>query len=319
SLKKLKSSGVVAPSQDVLEEEVEDYSPSKNVAEEEVHTQGVPTEDIKVPSTATTEVQKEDFSIKRGGTKRKLLGRKGVHISTSSIPIEDRDPDAEHKMCIKYASVEEDDSDCETPVPSYVVVDWELLPTGLRIINVIYRKDNSQKFFTSLREILHLGELKVLIHSPEVNDGSAVWKNQHTWRIQSWKLYSLYGIHVLETVSGLVIYMFVDKKYPLTVKFMERMLDHQLEIDRESVGHQFTNGYALIGNRVDLVLSNGYQLASPEQTAIGKDITNPFMAVMICQKSLETSCVQSRLKQIGCAGKYISQSSSLSCTVVPDW
>jgi hypothetical protein len=27
-------------------------------------------------------------------------------------------------------------------------------------------------------------------------------------------------------------------------------------------------------------------LASPEQTATGKDITNPLMAVMICQKSL---------------------------------
>jgi hypothetical protein len=28
------------------------------------------------------------------------------------------------------------------------------------------------------------------------------------------------------------------------------------------------------------------ELASPEQTATGKDMSNPFMAVMICQKSL---------------------------------
>jgi hypothetical protein len=28
------------------------------------------------------------------------------------------------------------------------------------------------------------------------------------------------------------------------------------------------------------------ELAIPEQTATGKDITNPFMVVMICQKSL---------------------------------
>ncbi|GJT89904.1 hypothetical protein Tco_1078749, partial [Tanacetum coccineum] len=66
---KLRSSEVVAPSQDVPEEEVEGYSLSKNVAEAEVHTQGVPIEDIEVPSTATTEVQKEDSSIKRVGTK----------------------------------------------------------------------------------------------------------------------------------------------------------------------------------------------------------------------------------------------------------
>ncbi|GKE64034.1 hypothetical protein Tco_1518195, partial [Tanacetum coccineum] len=98
---------------------------------------------------------------------------------------------------------------------------------------------------TSLREILHLvtradlmtiygrvmtfyqdkkaagvglvlwGDLKVLMDSPELNDGSDVWKNQHTWRIQSWKLYSFSSVHVLETVSGLVLHMFVDKKYPL--------------------------------------------------------------------------------------------------------
>ncbi|GJW39609.1 hypothetical protein Tco_0065454 [Tanacetum coccineum] len=245
SSKKLKTSEVEAPSQDVLEEEGKDSSPSQNAAEEEVHTQGVSTEDIQVPSTGTTEVPKDDSSIKRVGTKRKLLGRKGVHVSPSSIPIEEGDPDAEHKLCIKYAS-DEDNSDCETSVPLYAVVDWELLPTGLGTINVIYQKDSSQKQEAEGAGLVLWGELKVLIDSHELNDGSAVWKNQHTWRIQSWKLYSLSGIHVLETVGGLVLYMFVDKKYPLTVKFMERMLDHQLEIDRESIGNDLTTGIQLI-------------------------------------------------------------------------
>ncbi|GKA27632.1 hypothetical protein Tco_0713800, partial [Tanacetum coccineum] len=45
------------------------------------------------------------------------------------------------------------------------------------------------------------GDLKVLMDSPKVTDGSDVWKNQHTWSIQSWKLYSFFGVHVLETVS----------------------------------------------------------------------------------------------------------------------
>ncbi|GJY70692.1 hypothetical protein Tco_0474395 [Tanacetum coccineum] len=66
--------------------------------------------------------------------------------------------------------------------------------------------------------------------SSEVNDGSEFWKNQHTWSIQNWKIYSFSGVHVLETVSGLVIHMFVDKKYPLSVNLIKRMLDHQLEI-----------------------------------------------------------------------------------------
>ncbi|GKB29181.1 synaptobrevin, longin-like domain protein [Tanacetum coccineum] len=125
---------------------------------------------------------------------------------------------------------EDSASDCDTPVPLYAVVDWELLPTRLGSINAIYRLDNSRKYFTSLREILHLGDLKILMDSPEVNDGGDFWKNQHTWSIQNWKLYSFSGVHVLETVSGLVIHMFVDKKYPLSVNLIERMLDHQLEI-----------------------------------------------------------------------------------------
>ncbi|GKD60089.1 hypothetical protein Tco_1297598 [Tanacetum coccineum] len=105
----------------------------------------------------------------------------------------------------KYASDEEDDSDSDTLVPFYAVVDWELLPTGLGTINVIYRKDNSLMYFPSLRELLHLvtredlmtiygrvvtyyqekeadgvglilwGDLRVLIDSPEEDDGSSKW------------------------------------------------------------------------------------------------------------------------------------------------
>ncbi|GJX18041.1 synaptobrevin, longin-like domain protein [Tanacetum coccineum] len=210
------------------------------------------------------------------GTRKKRLGRKGVYPSHSTIPIEDGDPEAEHKMCIKYASDEDSASDDDTPVNFFAVVDWELLPTGLGSINAFYRKDNSRKCFTSLREILHLvtraelmtiygrvmtfyqdkqaagvglvlwGDLKHLMDSPKVNDGSDVWKNQHTWSIQSWKLYSYSGVHVLETVGGLVVHMFVDKKYPLSVNLIERMLDHQLEICHDTVGNELTTAVQLI-------------------------------------------------------------------------
>ncbi|GJZ43078.1 hypothetical protein Tco_0590333 [Tanacetum coccineum] len=232
--------------------------------------------DVEVPSTTASTAQHTGSSPKKVGTRKKRLGRKGVHPSHSTIPIEDGDPEAEHKMCIKYASDADSASDDDTPVNLFAVVDWELLPTGLGWINVLYRKDNSRKCFTSLREILHLvtrvdlmtiygrvmtfyqdkqaegvglvlwGDLKVLIDSPEVNDGSEVWKNQNTWNIQSWKLYSYSGVHVLEIVGGLVIHMFVDKKYPLSVNLIERMLDHQLEICQETVGNELTTAVQLI-------------------------------------------------------------------------
>ncbi|GJY78703.1 hypothetical protein Tco_0484504 [Tanacetum coccineum] len=212
----------------------------------EVPSQKALIEDVDVPSTTAFTAKSTASTPKKVGTRKKRFGQKAVHPSHSTIPIEDGDPEAEHKMCIKYASDADSASDDDTPVNLHAVVDWELLPTGLGWINVIYRKDNSRKCFSRLREILHLGDLKVLIDSPEVNDGSDVWKNQHTWIIQSWKLYSSTGIHVLEIVSGLVVHMFVDKKYPLSVNLIERMLDHQLEICHETVGNELTTAVQLI-------------------------------------------------------------------------
>ncbi|GJR83380.1 hypothetical protein Tco_0154165 [Tanacetum coccineum] len=256
------------------------------------------------------------------------------------------------------------------------VVDWELLPTGLGSINAIYRLDNSRKYFTSLREILHLvtradlmtiygrvmtfyqdkkaegvglvlwGDLKILMDSPEVNDGSDFWKNQHTWSIQNWKLYSFSGVHVLETVSGLVIHMFVDKKYPLTINLIERMLDHQLEICHGTVGNELTTAVQLIAFLkkqisdskrpkvhewvINSPCYHNKELASPEQTATAEVVPKsvagssfpaasstllPF-DVQICA---EVSCVQVKTQAdwMLLSSSYFNPQVSTSRYVVP--
>ncbi|GJY94873.1 putative ribonuclease H-like domain-containing protein, partial [Tanacetum coccineum] len=110
--------------------------------------------------------------------------------------------------------------DDDTPVNFFAVVDWELLSTGLGLINVFYRKDNSRKCFTNKAAagvgLVLCGDLKVLIDSPEVNDGSDVWKNQNTWSIQSWKLDLYFGVMCWRSGGLLVVHMFVDKKLPKT-------------------------------------------------------------------------------------------------------
>ncbi|GJT02993.1 hypothetical protein Tco_0824162 [Tanacetum coccineum] len=40
--------------------------------------------------------------------------------------------------------------------------------------------------------------------------------------------------------------MFMDKKYPLSVSLIERMLDHQLEICHGTVGNELTTAVQLI-------------------------------------------------------------------------
>ncbi|GKC39952.1 hypothetical protein Tco_1052336 [Tanacetum coccineum] len=198
-----------------------------------------PSDFSSPPTVPSAEPRTHSYGTRRKsiGAKKKQLGQKGVHTSHSTIPIEDDDPAAEHKMCIKYASDEDSASNDDTSVNLYAVVDWELLPTGLGWIN-----DNQAEGVG----LVLWGDLKVLIDSPEVNDGSDVWKNQNTWSIQSWKLYSYSGVHVLETVDGLVLHMFVDKKYPISVNLIERMLDHQLEICHGQEGNELTTAVQLI-------------------------------------------------------------------------
>ncbi|GJT29827.1 hypothetical protein Tco_0910102, partial [Tanacetum coccineum] len=266
SSKKLKTGGdgfnLAAPSHGVPQEEA-GATPSQNVSQKEVaapsHSQDIPDALVEAPSTTASTAPHTASSPKKVGTRKKRLGRKGVYTCHFTIPIEDGDPEAEHKMCIKYASDADSASDDDTPVNFYDVVDWELLPTGLGLINVFYKKDNSRKCFTSLREILHLvtradlmtiygrmmtfykdkkaagvglvlwGDLKVLMDSPEVND-----------------------------VSGLVLHMFVDKKYPLSANLIERMLDHQLEICQGTMGNELTTTairLESIESSMDLTLS----------------------------------------------------------------
>ncbi|GJY51454.1 hypothetical protein Tco_0442301 [Tanacetum coccineum] len=90
------------------------------------------------------------------------------------------------------------------------------------------------------------GSNEVLMDSQEGGKGSFVWNHQSLWQIRSWRLYTLSNVHVLETVSGEVLYMFADVSYPLSVKLMERMLKHKLEIDKDVMGNDMTTAEQLI-------------------------------------------------------------------------
>nr|GEU31712.1 retrovirus-related Pol polyprotein from transposon TNT 1-94 [Tanacetum cinerariifolium] len=148
-------------------------------------------------------------------TRKKSLGQKHILKPKSTLPKLDLAADAQ--TFIKVV-VNEDSDDEATPDWS-AVVGWEVLPTPLDEINALYRIDGSTMHFTTLRQILHMGDLQVLFESHAVGK---------------------------ETVSGKVLYMFTDVSYPLSVKLMERMLMHKLEIDSDVVGNDMTTPEQLI-------------------------------------------------------------------------
>nr|GEV93274.1 retrovirus-related Pol polyprotein from transposon TNT 1-94 [Tanacetum cinerariifolium] len=177
---------------------------------------------------------------------------------------------------IKVVSSEESDDEAP-PFWSALV---EVIPTPLGDINALYRIDQSTKHFTTLRHILHMVDRQDLV-----------------------KLCCL--ILMREVLS-----MFADVSYPLSVKLMEKMLTHKLEIDLDVVGNdmttaeqliqfiknqlaaaQFAQNYRVFNStmlhllRVEMVINSPWimpilgtkELASPEKTtldvAVYKDIT----------------------------------------------
>ncbi|GJW49824.1 hypothetical protein Tco_0091175 [Tanacetum coccineum] len=76
--------------------------------------------------------------------------------------------------------------------------------------------------------------------------GSLVWSDQQQWHIRSWRLFPFSNVHVLETISGKVVYMFADGSYPLSVQLMKKMLKHKLEIEIDGVGNDMTYAEQLI-------------------------------------------------------------------------
>nr|GEW27218.1 hypothetical protein [Tanacetum cinerariifolium] len=60
-----------------------------------------------------------------------------------------------------------------------------------------------------------------------------VWKRQQGYKVLEWKLHDSYGIHCL-MMQSMQIYMFVEKKYPLTPPTLSMMLEKKLQIDYEN-------------------------------------------------------------------------------------
>ncbi|GKA65051.1 hypothetical protein Tco_0764758 [Tanacetum coccineum] len=94
--------------------------------------------------------------------------------------------------------------------------------------------------------------------------------NQQEWEIVRWRLYEACGVCILEFKDGTVIYMLVERRYPLSKELLQQMLDLGLEVEEEStVALQLGNNSLVVYNK---------ELAIPEQTATGKGIPNPLMA-----------------------------------------
>nr|GFA94310.1 hypothetical protein [Tanacetum cinerariifolium] len=225
------------------------------------------------------ETAEQAIPLRKSLRKKSMARRRTLSRSSQSesavLPFDEDDPKAEFKKYLRQ--VFDDDEPVSLSLVSYIRM-WEVIPTefGLGEIHVITRADGSVKRFSTLRELMHwvgranlmvlygmvsdkykleratsigLGlwsNLRTLITTREGRDAFIIWDDQDQWEIRSWRFYALPAIHVLETKARDIMYMFVDKKYPILLATIQRMLNHSLEIDQDPSGNDLTTAIQLI-------------------------------------------------------------------------
>ncbi|GKA21971.1 hypothetical protein Tco_0707933 [Tanacetum coccineum] len=97
-----------------------------------------------------------------------------------------------------------------------------------------------------------------------------IWSALGQERIISWRYYDTCRVHCLN-LESMDIYMLIERQYPLSAEVCKAMLDKKLQ-----GGKPDENCYKMLKMMEKQAGAKG--LTSPEQTATGKGISNPFMA-----------------------------------------
>ncbi|GJS22918.1 hypothetical protein Tco_0451550 [Tanacetum coccineum] len=216
--------------------------------------------------------EEENKNKRKLGTRKKMKSRKRRYIQNTSEDDSDKEND-ELRLYLTIAPDEEKEVDYEILDRKYPIKEWKTECLGTKPqtdqaehleeinLNVVIRSNGQKRYFSTLMTVLSIfdredlnvvyqlvmekyqdempkgfdrvlwGDLMVLFN---LDDKDEFWSSQLDWIIVSWKLHSSSGIHTLVTDTGLVIYMLVEKKYPLRKEVLMQMLKLKLEYEEES-------------------------------------------------------------------------------------
>ncbi|GKC55538.1 hypothetical protein Tco_1078283 [Tanacetum coccineum] len=203
---------------------------------------------------------KEDDVAKETGAKRKKsIPRKSIRKRQK---LEEDAKKEELKGFLDIIPREEVPMDVESISTKFPIVDWKTyILTETFMYYQVFRGDGSSKNYKILSEMLEdfdrldveelyrlvkerysasrpegfdlmlWGDLHTLF---EPNEDHEIWKDQHEYKLLSWRLYDFSGIHILLMENGLAIHMSTEKKYPLSQEMISMMRKKKLEVDHES-------------------------------------------------------------------------------------
>ncbi|GKC46254.1 hypothetical protein Tco_1063976 [Tanacetum coccineum] len=218
---------------------------------------------IETPREEDTEKVLAKQEVTEQGTKKRKSGHVKMIARKSPRPQPD-DSDDEYRKYLRIVTFDStlDSEIMETkyfvsklhkvssPDGDYLVVyrvngHFRAFNYLIKVLHIFYRQDLFYLYDLVMKqyseitpegiELILWGDLKIMMESStkENNQGN-FWNNQQDWEIISWRLYEACGVCILEFKDGTVIYMLVERRYPISKELLQRMLDLGLEVEEES-------------------------------------------------------------------------------------
>ncbi|GJZ89063.1 hypothetical protein Tco_0660845 [Tanacetum coccineum] len=201
--------------------------------------------------------------------KKRVIKETPREEDTAKVPAEqevteqDDGSDDEHRKCLRIVTFDST-IDSEIIEIKYFIARLHKVSSPDGNYLVVYRVNGHFRAFNYLMEqyskitpedieLILWGDLKIMMESStEENDQGDFWNNQQEWEIVRWRLYEACGVCILELKDVTVIYMLVER----------RVLNSPC----------FTVKNWLVNDQTVP------ELAIPEQTPTGKEISNSLMA-----------------------------------------
>ncbi|GJX74225.1 ribonuclease H-like domain-containing protein [Tanacetum coccineum] len=252
------------------------------------------------PTEEKIEEDKDDKPTNKTGKRRKQIARKGLHTDLDKDDSEDSDE-----------ASEKDDSTSGTKIPinpvpvaikSPSIANYKIIKQGRKGVYQIVRENGTDMVYISfgamltdisrddLTELYRIVMRKHGMNEPEDEFEKVLWEylknmfeeplsTDSIWslpgqqRLICWRYYDACRVHCLN-LESVDIYMLIERKYPLSAEVCKAMLDKKLQ-----GGKPDEDCYKLLKMMEKQAgIRKHKDWLVQEQTALGKDFSNPLMA-----------------------------------------
>ncbi|GKB10662.1 hypothetical protein Tco_0844585 [Tanacetum coccineum] len=271
-----------------IQEEEEIFEQQKKIRDEYKNKE-VPVIQENVEEPVIVKEEEITKPVKKTRKRRKIVARKR-RFSQATTMGDDEDSEYEKEkeqlsLCLTIASDEDKEVDYEILDQKSPIIEWKSEYYGLKPmpdevevpeeinVNVVTRRNGSKRYFSLFlnalsvfdrEDLCALYQLVIDKYQDEIPQSfdRIIWGDLITM---------FHPIELDKTDSDMIIYMLVEKKYPLMKKILLQMLKGLLVAGKCALW--FGNLEARNEDEKGCL-----SLATPEQTATGKEISNPLIA-----------------------------------------